>query len=167
MKDITKVASFMIIAVMVMTCAVTSTADGNDATTSNWSEDADTDWYNDTESTFTLTTPQELAGLAELVNNNNNFENKTINLVAGNSYDISNYEWTPIGTGTRDGSGITENSNTFNGIFNGNGAIIDGLTITSPSNNASAPNILTVIVANRQFKGFLPLFSPVRDHHSR
>lgn len=136
MKDITKVASFMIIAVMVMTCAVTSTADGNDATTSNWSEDADTDWYNDTESTFTLTTPQELAGLAELVNNNNNFENKTINLVAGNSYDISNYEWTPIGTGTRDGSGITENSNTFNGIFNGNSAIIDGLTITSPSNNA-------------------------------
>ena len=138
MKGITKVTALTIIALMIATCAVTITADANHAATGNWSEDsnADESWYDNSKSEFTLEDAGDLAGLATLVNEGNKFENKTIDLVAGKTYDISEHEWTPIGTGTRSGSGITSESKTFNGMFNGNGATINGLTITGTSTNA-------------------------------
>ena len=138
MKGITKVAALTIVVLMITTCTITMAADTNDAVTGNWSADdtyADTQWYNETETEFTLQDAADLAGLAKLVNSGNTFEDKTVNLPANTVYDISAHEWTPIGTGTRDGSGITSGSNTFNGTFNGNGATINGLTITSDSSN--------------------------------
>ena len=138
MKGITKMTALTIITLMIATCAVTITADANHAATGNWSDGtyADESWYDVNKSEFTLEDTGDLAGLTTLVNEGNNFENKTIDLVAGKTYDISEHEWTPIGTGTRSGSGITDESKTFNGTFNGNGATINGLTITGTSTNA-------------------------------
>ncbi len=45
-----------------------------------WDGTADTSWYNDTDTTFTLTSAEQLAGLAELVDNGNTFEGKNVKL---------------------------------------------------------------------------------------
>ena len=45
-----------------------------------WDGTSDTSWYNDTDTEFTLTTAEQLAGLAELVDGGNTFEGKTIKL---------------------------------------------------------------------------------------
>ncbi|MBQ5723494.1 MAG: hypothetical protein IIV64_04780, partial [Muribaculaceae bacterium] len=42
-----------------------------------WNGQSDTSWYNDTDTEFTLTNPQQLAGLAELVDGGNDFAGKT------------------------------------------------------------------------------------------
>lgn len=48
-------------------------AENTDTTASVWNgTDVDINWYNDTETSFTLTTAAELAGLAQLVNGGNN-----------------------------------------------------------------------------------------------
>jgi hypothetical protein len=70
---------------------------------------------------YIITTADELAGLAVLVNEGNNFGNKYIKLdPAGDSIDLSVYtDWTPIGTA----------SNSFHGNFDGNGKIIENLIV--------------------------------------
>ena len=91
-----------------------------------WNGNTDTQWYNDTDDEFTITTAEELAGLAELVNKGNNFDGKTIKLGENiilnegvlnaekklNEGDF--HEWTPIDhfSGTFDGQG-----NTISGIY--------------------------------------------------
>ena len=45
-----------------------------------WDGNVDTSWYSSNKNTFTITTAEQLAGLAQLVNNGNNFAGKTINL---------------------------------------------------------------------------------------
>ncbi len=79
---------------------------------------ANTDWYNDEETSFKISTADELAGLAQLVNSGNNFSKKTITLTA--DIDLNNEEWTPIGT----------SSNSFKGTFDGGNNTIKNLTIT-------------------------------------
>ena len=61
----------------------------------NWADSAKTDWYNDTESEYTLNTAEELAGLASLVNSGTSFAKKTVKL--GSDIDLKGIEWTPIG----------------------------------------------------------------------
>ena len=98
----------------------------------NWIDEADVTWYKDSESSFEITTPKQLAGLAELVNGGNTFEGKTITLandivlnkgvlnekgeLNGDGSDLNT--WTPIG-----------NTPQFNGIFDGNNYIISGIYI--------------------------------------
>ena len=79
----------------------------------------DTSWYegNESDTEYTLTTPAQLAGLAYLVNNDNNdikmFNGKTIKL--GDDIDLNGHRWMPIGNeysyyyfaGTFDGQGHT------------------------------------------------------------
>lgn len=55
-----------------------------------WDGTSDTNWYNDNETEFTLTTAEELAGLAALVNKGNTFENKTVKL--GGNINLSGSE---------------------------------------------------------------------------
>ena len=82
----------------------------------------DTSWYSGVDN-FTLTTVDELAGLAQLVNGGNTFAGKTITL--GNDMNLSIYGagynsgkgWIPIGTLT----------SSFQGIFDGNNKKISGL----------------------------------------
>ena len=47
---------------------------------------ADTSWYSETATEFTLTTAEQLVGLAELVDGGNDFAGKTVKI--GNSIDL-------------------------------------------------------------------------------
>ena len=76
-----------------------------------WMGEADTAWYNDTDTEFVINTAEELAGLAKLVNEGNSFAKKTVKL--GEDINLGGATWTPIGTkaapfkGTFDGQGKT------------------------------------------------------------
>ena len=88
-----------------------------------WDGTADTSWYKDNQDTFTITTAEQLAGLARLVNNGNNFVGKTINLgddiILNSDINADNLnKWTLIGSSER---------NSFAGTFDGNGYTISGL----------------------------------------
>ena len=82
----------------------------------------DTDWYNDFSANFELTTKEQLAGLAYLVNNGNNFAGKTISL--GDNVDLQSQEWRPIGTETAP----------FGGTFDGKYFTISNLKISEQTN---------------------------------
>lgn len=56
----------------------TGVLDGTEADT--WDGTVDASWYNDTDTEFTLMTSEQLAGLAELVDDGNTFAGKTIKL---------------------------------------------------------------------------------------
>ena len=90
--------------------------------TSLWADVATTEWYNASENVFTLTTAEEFAGLATLVNNGNNFAGRTIN-IAGD-IDLGEHLWTPIGKSY---------TVFFSGIFDGGGYTLSNLFIELPS----------------------------------
>ena len=82
----------------------------------DWTGIADTEWYNTTDIEFTLTTSEQLAGLAEIVNaGKDTFEGKTVKL--GADIDLNKMNWTPIGNST----------NKFKGKFIGTGYTISNL----------------------------------------
>jgi hypothetical protein len=101
-----------------------------------WDGTANTNWYKASQSEFTITTTQQLAGLATLVNSGSDFANKTIklgvNINLNDTINWKNWEttipdrmWVPIGT----------SSNKFQGTFDGNGFVISGIYINSTSDN--------------------------------
>lgn len=78
-----------------------------------WSGTVDDTWYNPVRTHFVLDSAAQLAGLADIIINNvDNFENKTIEL--SNDIDIAQLNWRPIGT----------NGNSFQGTFDGAGHFI-------------------------------------------
>jgi hypothetical protein len=97
-----------------------------------WDGTANTSWYtsNPNAATYTISTAEELAGLAALVNGGNTFQFKTIklgaNIVLNDTTGWQNWNestsglksWTPIGGNS---------SNSFKGNFDGNGKAIIGL----------------------------------------
>lgn len=85
---------------------------------SAWSGSVDTSWYDDSSTTYTISTAAELAGLASLVNDGNSFSDVTINL--GANIDLGSKAWTPIGD--------DDGTNKFSGTFDGNDCSITGLT---------------------------------------
>ena len=90
----------------------------------------DTSWYNTNDNTFYISTAAQLAGLAQLVNNGNNFSTKNITLKAdiklnNDAVPTGGNEWTPIG----------DSSNTFQGTFDGDGHTISGLYINNAVQN--------------------------------
>ena len=85
-----------------------------------WDGTTDTSWYNSTDTVFVITTAEQLAGLAELVNGGTTFAGKTINL--GVCIDLQNYGWTPIGI---------KSKTSFVGTFDGCGYTISNLTMSS------------------------------------
>ncbi|MBQ4137716.1 MAG: hypothetical protein IJD67_06355 [Clostridia bacterium] len=80
-----------------------------------WDGTVDLTWYNDTDTEFMLSSAEELAGLAKLVDNGNTFEGKTIKLnsnidlysedAGGNriSFDPIGYGYNTVFKGTFDG----------------------------------------------------------------
>ena len=74
-----------------------------------------------------ISSPDELIAFRNSVNNGNDYAGRTV--VLGDNIDLSlqNINWTPIGTGTRSGSGYKGNA--FKGTFDGRGFTISGLTI--------------------------------------
>ncbi len=95
----------------------------------NWADHANTSWYNDTDTEFTLTTAEELAGLAKLVDEGtDSFTGKTIKLAQ--DLDLSAYEWEPIGSSTANVGDDEQElafGNAFQGTFDGQNHEISGL----------------------------------------
>ncbi|MFH0878081.1 MAG: clostripain-related cysteine peptidase [Lentisphaerota bacterium] len=89
-----------------------------------WSNHADTTWWQAGPTNFTLTTAQQLAGLAQLVNNGTDaFSNKVVMLAT--NVNLADKEWTAIGTSARP----------YAGSFNGQGFTIAGLSIQKTEAN--------------------------------
>lgn len=111
----------------------------------NWIQLADTSWYDSSKTEFNVSSAEQLAGLAKLVNTGNNFSGKTIKLAS--DIVLSGLNWTPIGgagsgkrfSGTFDGlthtiSGMeaVNNVNYGNGFFGDTiGATIKNITFTN------------------------------------
>lgn len=87
--------------------------------TDTWDGTADTAWYyaDPTATEFTLTTAEELAGLADLVDDGNTFADKTIKL--GKNLDLAGTVFDPIGS--------YRNNKAFKGTFDGQGYAVSGL----------------------------------------
>ena len=82
---------------------------------------SDTEWYSSEKTSFLISTPAQLAGLASLVNSGTTFSGKSVYLDA--DVDLGYAEWIPIGN----------EQNAFSGTFSGEGYTVTGLKI-----NASA-----------------------------
>ena len=92
----------------------------------------DVSWYNDTDTTFTLTTARQFGGLAYLCKNGNSFAGKTILL--GCDISLANDDGT---IGSRWWSGIgSSGSNAFSGTFDGQGHMIYNMTASSEGSSA-------------------------------
>lgn len=88
-----------------------------------WDGTADTSWYNEEADEFELTTAEQLAGLAVLVDGGNTFEGKTIKLASNiNLYEVDEngerVSFDPIGYGY---------NTVFKGTFDGQGHTISNL----------------------------------------
>ena len=90
-----------------------------------WDGTADTSWYNDTDTEFTLSTAEQFAGFAELVDAGNTFEGKTILLGGDLDLDAKDSNggaicFEPIGS--------YRNDTPFKGTFDGQGNSIKNLS---------------------------------------
>lgn len=74
------------------------------------------------EGIYEISTAEQLAGLAKLVNGGNNFSGKTIVLTA--DIDLNNQAWTPIGNENGFDAELA-----FSGTFNGDGYTVSGLNV--------------------------------------
>ena len=104
-----------------------------DAAPDSWDGTADTSWYvgHELDTEYHITTAEQLAGLAKVINTENapvSFEGKTVYL--DNDLDLAGHEWISIG------NGLAQQNNTqydpdwyysFNGTFDGQGHVIYNL----------------------------------------
>ena len=87
---------------------------------SPWAGAVDATWYNEDDTEFEINTPEQLAGLAKLVNEGtDSFAGKTVSL--GNNVDLNNLQWSPISDPNLDDTAV------FAGTFDGNGYTISNL----------------------------------------
>lgn len=96
----------LLLALCFVMALVPMTAFAEGTSVDNWDGTADTSWYTDhkTDTEYHFTTAEQLAGLAQLVNDKTasvSFEGKTIYL--DNDLDLSGSQWTPIGNGSNFG----------------------------------------------------------------
>ncbi len=111
LKKTTKCFISIVMAVMMITSMIPLTAFAADETTPGGNAGSNTDsttawdgttdetsWYigHENDTSYTISTAAQLAGLAKLVNAGNTFSGKTITL--GADIDLGGQEWTPIGT---------------------------------------------------------------------
>ena len=146
MKNITKKIMQLLLTVVLTITTVFSGITGMDdpvfASTRSkvWNGKSDTSWYTGDKLSYDISTAEQLAGLAELINTNEDyFGGITINLtkdiVLNRTGNFKNWnkkppknEWAPIGM-------LLHSVNcdpAFEGIFNGNGHKIIGLYVSNP-----------------------------------
>lgn len=126
-----KAISFFVTALLTVACLPT----GFSVFSAVWDGEADTNWYHAGETELSISNPEELAGLAKLVNGGINFEGINITLQADLQMNsLKNWEkwetsevvpensWTPIG--------IFDEC-IFHGTFDGNHHTISGLYVES------------------------------------
>ena len=92
-----------------------------------WDGTADITWYDASQTSFDISTPEQLAGVAQLVNSGTSFNGMTLNLVADiwlNSTGDSTNNWVPIGGSATATSEAQSSGNSFRGVFNGHGHTI-------------------------------------------
>ena len=111
-----KSLSFMLALIMVL-CMIPGVALAAEVI-DTWDGTVDTSWYNATDTEFVLTTAEQLAGLAKLVDEGNTFEGKTIKL--GACLDLAEKQFNPIGSYRKDLA--------FKGTFDGDGHVIAKLS---------------------------------------
>lgn len=95
---------------------------------SNWwtSEgNYDVSWYDESRTEFTISTPEQLAGLAYLVNTFHHFRGKTVTLA--NDIDLAEHLWVPIGRYFI--SSRRQSQALFAGTFDGGGHTIHNLNV--------------------------------------
>ncbi|MBQ8388509.1 MAG: right-handed parallel beta-helix repeat-containing protein [Clostridia bacterium] len=117
-----------------------------------WLGQADISWYDADAAELTVSTAEELAGLAAIVNGvksdisklstdttettiKDDFEGQTIKLAS--DIDLNGFEWTPIGNVTFDraGDGSYVVNGAFKGTFDGQGHTVSNLKIVDPAAN--------------------------------
>ncbi|MDR2595419.1 MAG: hypothetical protein LBC87_11675 [Fibromonadaceae bacterium] len=122
-------------------------AKGNSAI---WNGKTDIKWYSNSKTEFTITTPEQLAGLAKLVNKGNDFKGKTVklgaNIMLNDTVGWQNWEkkkpknkWKPIGFHKYTSYGHIGHlmlsdliDNYFNGTFDGGGFAVSGVYVNEP-----------------------------------
>lgn len=87
----------------------------------SWSDVADSSWYNSGQDEFIISTAEEFAGVAQLVQSGTTFAGKTINISA--DIDLDGNLWTPIGAYPK----------LFSGNVAGNNHTISNLWINLPT----------------------------------
>lgn len=108
---------------------------------STWNGTSETPDIDDATKTVNINTAEQFAGLAELVNAGNTFEDYTITLHT--DLDFDHREWTPIGQGKRSGSDASGMS--FKGVFDGNGRTISNLVITATAEADAAIGMFGIV----------------------
>lgn len=103
----------------ILSLYIVNTAIAQTYPTDSWREYADSSWYNETDTEFDIATAEELAGLSELVEDGNDFEDKTINLIS--DIDLDGFLWEPIGY---------NHLHFFSGTVQGNNHTVSNLWIT-------------------------------------
>lgn len=128
-----------------------------------WDGTTDTSWYNTTDTEFTISTAEQLAGLAAIVNNTasgitaDTFKGKTIYL--SENIDLNNREWTPIGDGKSDNINSVFAPHYFYGKFDGNNKTISNLKISSSEDTLGLfgtiwdGSVCNLVIENANIKG--------------
>ena len=116
----------LLLALCLVMALVPMTAFAEGTSVDNWDGTADTSWYTSAPdaSAYHISTAEQLAGLAQLVNadpGTTNFAGKTFYL--DNDIDLSGHEWISIGTGR----GGTQPKYSFCGVFDGQAHVISNL----------------------------------------
>ena len=121
-----RIASLFLVLAMALTLLPTAVMAEENSNVNTWDGTADTSWYTSAPdaSEYLISTAEQLAGLAQLVNadpGTTNFAGKTFYLE--NDLDLSGHEWISIGTGR----GGTQSKYSFCGVFDGQGHVISNL----------------------------------------
>lgn len=90
----------------------------------NWQDQRDTSWTGGA-----VANAAQLAQLAYLVNNGTSFVGQTVTL--GANISLAGRQWTPIGIVLEGADADPDWTLAFHGTFDGNGKVIDGLTISN------------------------------------
>ena len=125
MKMKRELLSFLLALCLAM-ALVPMSAFAEESVADSWDGTADMSWYTSSPdaSEYHISTAEQLAGLAQLVNANPgtiNFAGKAFYLE--NDLDLSGHEWISIGTGR----GGTQPKYSFCGVFDGQGHVISNL----------------------------------------
>ena len=120
-----RIGSLLLILALCFTLLPTA-AFAEETSVDNWDGTADTNWYDghEADTEYHITTAEQLAGLAQLVNadpGTTNFAGKTFYLK--NDLDLSGHEWISIGTAI----GGDNPKYSFCGVFDGKGHVISNL----------------------------------------
>ena len=124
-----RIGSLLLILTLCFTLLPTA-AFAEGTSVDNWDGSADTRWYADAPdaSEYHISTAEQLAGLAKLVNTENesvSFAGKTIYL--DNDLDLAGYEWISIGSEVGTNKKNIPWYYRFNGTFDGRGHVIYNL----------------------------------------